>query len=319
MAWKGVITNAGANLLSSWAQNASILQVRSASVGNATTTTANLKTLTQVECDGIDPQNAALATVRGSGTGTRFKVSVQPGDVAYTAKMIGIYGRLSTQGSSVPDTLILVVQDSTGVAIPASSTDPGFVFTLYVNSAIDNSGELDITVNPSAFATFGDIEDAIEDLNLGDAATASVSNALDVAAGGSVLDARQGKTLKEMIDALCVQPGTYTLTYNGAGYVTSDKTQVNVTIPLSKVINGVTPTAVSCDALELRQNGNYLWKTSDGLTELEIIPNQAANPLRSGLALSLYRSRGGSHVAISDSAVNNAVVGVYIRITVTWA
>lgn len=318
MSWKGVITNAGATLLASWGQSLATLIVRSAEVGNATTTEANLRALTQVECDGIDPQEATLIKVRGSGTGTRFKIQVQAGETAYTAKMIGVYARLSTQSSSTPDTLMLVVQDSTGVAIPASSTDPDFVFSLYINSAIDNTGDLEITVDPAAFATVGDIEDAIDDLGLGDAATASISNALDVTEEGSVLDARQGKALKDLIDAICVQPGTYTLTYSGAGYITSDKAQVLITVPIGKAIYGVVPSSVSCDALEIRQNGNYLWKTSDGLSELEIAPNSAGNPLRSGLALSLYRSRGGSHVAISDNAVNNAVVGIYIRCTVTW-
>ena len=319
MAWSGVITNAGATLLASWGQSLATLIVRGAEVGNTTDTEANLRVLTQVECDGIDPQEATLIKVRGSGTGTRFKIQVQAGESAYTAKMIGVYGRLSTQGSSTPDTLMLVVQDSTGVAIPASSTDPDFVFTLYINSAIDNTGDLEITVDPAAFATVGDIEDAIDDLNLGEAATASVSNALNVTAGGSVLDARQGKALKDMINAICVQPGTYTLIYSGAGYITSAKSQIMVTVPISKVINGVTPTSVSCSTLEIRQNGNYLWKTSDGLSELEIVPNTSANQLRSGLSLNIYRSRSGSHVPISDDAVNNEVVAIYLQITVTWA
>ena len=319
MAWSGVITNAGATLLASWGQSLATLIVKGAEVGNATDTEANLRVLTQVECDGIDPQEATLIKVRGSGTGTRFKIQVQAGETAYTAKMIGVYARLSTQSSSTPDTLMLVVQDSTGVAIPAASTDPDFVFSLYINSAIDNTGDLEITVDPAAFATIGDIEDAVEDLNLGDAATASVSNALNVTAGGSVLDARQGKALKDLIDAMCVQPGTYSLTYSGAGYITSAKSQLMLTVPIGKAISGVTPTAVSCSALEIRQNGNYLWKTSDGLSELEIVPNTAANPLRSGLGLNLYRSRGGAHVPISDDAINNEVAGVYLQITVTWA
>lgn len=319
MAWNGVITNAGANLIAQWAQNVCIMRIRGAYVGNATVLASNLYSQTEVECDGMDAQAATVISYTKVASGTRFKVMVSPGQTAYTAKMIGIYARLSTQSSSTLDTLLCVVQDSTGVAIPAASTDPDFAFTLYVNTSIDNTGQLSITVDTSTYATVGDIDDAIDALNLQEASTKTVANSVTVdSAGTSVLDAYQGKVLKDLIDALCVQPGTYTLTYAGAGYITSGKQQVMVTIPISKVINGVIPSSVSCDALEIRQDGNYLWQTSEGLSELEIVPNTAANPLRSGLTLNLYRSRGGSHIAISDNAVNNAVVGIYIRCTVTW-
>ena len=319
MSWSGVITNAGANLLSSWAQNVCILQVTDAEVGNATTTTANLKVLTQVECDGIDPQEATLYHVRGTGTGTRFKVEIHPGEAAYTAKMIAIYARLSTQSSSTLDTLLLAVQDSTGVAIPAASTDPDFVFTLYINSAIDNTDNIEVTVDPSALATVDDIDDAIEDLSLGTASTCDVANDLTTITVDKVLDARQGKALKDLIDSMCIAAGSsYTLTYYGAGYITTDKKQVLVTIPLNRIPLGVAPSAVTCSAIELRQGGNYLWKTSDGISELEIVPNTAGNPMRSGLALNLYRTRGGAHIAINDNAVNNEVVGIYLNITITW-
>ena len=154
--------------------------------------------------------------------------------------------------------------------------------------------------------------------SLGAAAGYKVANNLTTTGTGYLLDARQGKNLKTSIDELCVPVGEEGYTFFGAGYMTADKKQVIVTMPVNKVINGVVPSTFTLSEILLVQNGTQLYKTADGLDAVQIDMSTAANALHSGIRIDLYKNSSGAHVVWHSSAVANSPVGIFLRGTVTW-
>lgn len=321
MAWTGVITNAGVQLLSQWRAGTSTLSIVGAEVGNDTNTTAGMKTQTQVECgEGFTPVAAQVIRKEAVQNGTRFKVMVGPGETAYTAHQIGLLGQLSIGSSTA--TLLAVVQDTTGVAIPSASTDPDFVFTIYITTSIDNSGTLEITVDPTTYATQGMLEDAIGDLEdtLGGAATKGVANDLTTASAGSkVLDAYQGKALKDLFDSIVQGAGTVQYIYSGATFITSSKKDIAITIPTNRIIPSArTIASVHLNSLSLRQDGNYLYNkgTGENFSDMEVTVTKRATGIHLSFA---YKPNGAIEKQEYPNATNNAAVGVHVDISITWA
>lgn len=120
------------------------------------------------------------------------------------------------------------------------------------------------------------------------------------------------KTLVAGINDILASTGDVTYTYAGAGYITTSGTLVTVTIPTNRVINGVSIGNAVCTNLQLRQNGNTLYASSDP-TDVEI---SAATSGFCGIRLSIYKNSGGSHV--SWGGTNNDAVGIQVSFTITW-
>ena len=154
---------------------------------------------------------------------------------------------------------------------------------------------------------------------LGAAAGYKVANNLTTTTTGFLLDARQGKTLNSKLSDLCVQPGEEGYTFFGAGYMTADKKQVIVTMPVNKIISGVTPASIVLTEILLVQNGVQIYKTADGIEAVEVVLSTAENALHSGVRMDLYKNSGGSHVVWNNAAIANDPVGIFIRGTITWA
>lgn len=318
MAWQGVITNAGAQILNQWALGQGRLEITRAEAGAETVQASALKAQTEVSHDHGGPFAAAVIRSEKTANGTRFKVNVTPDETAYVAHQVGIYARLSSWSTSTMAELLAIVQDTSGVAIPARSTDPDFVFTIYIATSISNTDEIDITVDTAALVTQADLTDAIDDVtgSLKDAAYRGVANNLtQAAAATNVLDAYQGKVLKDLIDSMCVQPGTVTYTFVGSGYITTGKTQIMVKFPIDKFIGNRTIASYSVSDFQVRQNGNNIWASSEGFNELEL----ALTPTNAGISINAYRKQNGEHVVINSAAVNNETVGIYLVVSITWA
>lgn len=144
--------------------------------------------------------------------------------------------------------------------------------------------------------------------------TTAIKNNLTTTASGSVLDARQGKALKDSIDTLKVPAGDQQYIFSGAGYLTSNKTAIGITIPINKIISGMTISAVTVNALQVRQNGTTVYNSS---TPTDVVATCALEGC--GISFTLKKQVDNADVAWSDSATNNDTIGIYIKFTVTWS
>ena len=155
--WSGVITNAGQSLLSVYAQGGHTLHLDGAKVGSGTTAAANMRAATDLN---TVKDTAQIMGAGESGGGTKIRVQVGPHATAgYTAKDVGIWAHVD-DGESVM--LSLNQDDAGGVAIPTRAQNADFVFGLNVIIAVSNTTNLELTVDPNAYVSQSDLEDAIE-------------------------------------------------------------------------------------------------------------------------------------------------------------
>lgn len=156
MSWNGVITNAGQALLDSWSQGGHTLTIDGATVGSGITPAANMRIATALA---NEVGNASIARTDHVENGIRFKVQVAAGAAAFNATEIGLWAHLDS-GSSV---LLALHQDTDGgVAIPAASVTPDFVFALYLIHAVSNTEDLEVNVDTSALITASSLASTLE-------------------------------------------------------------------------------------------------------------------------------------------------------------
>lgn len=194
MAWISVVTNAGQALLASYGQGGHTLTLLGATVGSGTVSDANLRLQTAVASE---KDNASIISAETITGGVKYKIQVGPTslDNSYVAHQIGIWAKLDN-GSS---TLLILAQDSgTGVNVPTAASSPAFAFALYVALNVDNTDDLNVTIDTSAYVTTGTLQAGL-DLKVN---VADVANDLTTTTAGKVLDARQGKALDDKITAV---------------------------------------------------------------------------------------------------------------------
>ena len=207
MAWKAVVTNAGAALLASYAEGGHELLVDRATVAAGTMDEINMRVataLTDEKC------NASIINKQTVTQGTKFKVQVGPATAAvgaYTAHQIGLWATLD----SGLQTLLALAQDSAGgVGVPLQSVSPNFAFALYITIAVSNTGDITIIVDDGAIVTVSTLHEAIAEALEDVLTTGDVANDLTTTEAGMVLDARQGKALNEAISLKADASNVYT-------------------------------------------------------------------------------------------------------------
>ena len=153
MAWVGVVTNAGQALLSSYAEGGHSLSIDGATVGSGVVAEANLRIQTAVADERDDASIVSKKTVTD---GAKYEIQVGPtASTAYTAHQIGLWASLD-DGES---TLILLAQDSgSGIDVPVASGSPNFAFSLMQTLAVDNTGNLTVNIDESAYVNVGTLQ-----------------------------------------------------------------------------------------------------------------------------------------------------------------
>ena len=142
---QAVVTNAGKALLQQWAGGGT-LTIDGAKAGAGAVSQLNLINQTAVT---QEKQTLSIISAKQVEGGTQFHVQITAPDAGYTAKQIGIYGRLDGGDS----TLIALYQDESGITVPSKAEMPDFVYAFYATIQVSNTGTLSVTLDASALVT----------------------------------------------------------------------------------------------------------------------------------------------------------------------
>lgn len=161
MAWIAVVTNAGRALLDSYAAGGHTLNLTGATVGSGVVADANLRIQTEIT---DEKDTASIISAKEIDDGVKYKIQVGPASDsvgAYTAHQIGIWANLDDGA----DTLLMLAQDAAdGMAVPLASVSPAFAFAIFIAMTVDNTEELTVEIDETAYVTIGTLQEAVEDI-----------------------------------------------------------------------------------------------------------------------------------------------------------
>lgn len=161
MAWIAVVTNAGRALLDSYAAGGHTLNLTGATVGSGVVADANLRIQTEIT---DEKDTASIISAKEVDDGVKYKIQVGPASDsvgAYTAHQIGIWANLDDGA----DTLLMLAQDAVdGIAVPLASVSHAFAFAIFIAMTVDNTEELTVEIDETAYVTIGTLQEAVEDI-----------------------------------------------------------------------------------------------------------------------------------------------------------
>lgn len=148
-----VITNVGISVLNQWAGGGT-LTITHASSGSGMVAASLLMAQT-----GISDEREVLPIVsyQSGADGVQYKVQFMAAETAYTAHQIGVWGKLDDGA----DTLLAIYQDAEGVKIPDKTDMPDFVFAFYALVQMNGTGQLAVTIDPSALVSSGTLAEVL--------------------------------------------------------------------------------------------------------------------------------------------------------------
>ena len=162
MSWMGVITNAGISLLEQWERGDRKLIIDGAAVGSGVTAENYMRSAIGLKTPKDIASVVASKAIEG---GTEFKIQVGPASAeigAYTAHEVGLWGHLDDEES----VMIALHQDKDGgIGVPLASVAPDFVFSIYLEHAISNNGNLVVNIDTDAYVSLSTMEEKIEELS----------------------------------------------------------------------------------------------------------------------------------------------------------
>ncbi|MDO5544940.1 MAG: hypothetical protein Q4F81_03785, partial [Eubacteriales bacterium] len=186
MAWLGIITNGGNDLLTRWVEGKNLTITRAASGQGRVDTAAMLAQTALVN----EKQTVSIASNTKVEKGQRLKLQVTPqGAVGYSLNQFGVWAMLDDE----EEKMIALFQTDTdiGIDIPSKTEMPDFVYTFYGLLAFSNQGTLTVNIDAAAVVTTETMEQAITaavGLHAGDADAhkALFAKKADLGAGGKV-------------------------------------------------------------------------------------------------------------------------------------
>ena len=156
MAWIGIITNNGHDLLTRWVEGKTLTVTRAAAGQGRVDPAAMLAQAALVN----EKQAASIISNTPVDKGQRLKLQVTPqSEAGYSLNQFGVWARLEDEDEK----MIALFQTDTdiGVEIPSKADMPDFVYTFYGLLAFSNQGTLHITVDPSTMITLDTMNAAI--------------------------------------------------------------------------------------------------------------------------------------------------------------
>lgn len=160
MAWKGVITNSGSELLAQWTVGKTLTITRAAAGTGRVSEAAMLAQTALVS----EKQTASILSNKTTAQGQKLQLQVTPLVTGYPLNQLGIWAKLDSGTAK----LIALFQTDTdaGVEIPGKSDVPDYVYTFYGLLEFANTGgTLQVTIDPSALATTAVLTAAIKTHN----------------------------------------------------------------------------------------------------------------------------------------------------------
>ena len=206
MAWKGVITNGGSELLAQWTAGKTLTVTRAAAGTGRVDEAAMLAQTALAE----EKQSASILANRTTEQGQKMQVQVTPQTTGYALNQIGVWAKLD-EGEAKMIALFQTDTDA-GVEIPSKADVPDFAYTFYGLLEFNGSGgALQVTIDPSALVTHEDLEEALAQLDAGDIAGAVRYDAAQSLTDGQKTQARAN------IGALALVTGNINLYVSPSG------------------------------------------------------------------------------------------------------
>ena len=157
MAWKGVITNSGSELLAQWTAGKTLTITRAAAGTGRVSEAAMLAQTALVS----EKQTASILSNKTTAQGQKLQLQVTPLATGYPLNQLGIWAKLDSGAAR----LIALFQTDTdaGVEIPSKTDVPDYVYTFYgLLEFTGSSGTLQVTIDASALVTAVSLAAAIK-------------------------------------------------------------------------------------------------------------------------------------------------------------
>ena len=157
MAWKGVITNSGSELLAQWTAGKTLTITRAAAGTGRVSEAAMLAQTALVS----EKQTASILSNKTTAQGQKLQLQVTPLATGYPLNQLGIWAKLDSGAAR----LIALFQTDTdaGVEIPSKTDVPDYVYTFYGLLEFSGSGgTLQVTIDASALVTAESMAAAIK-------------------------------------------------------------------------------------------------------------------------------------------------------------
>lgn len=157
MAWKGVITNSGSELLAQWTAGKTLTITRAAAGTGRVSEAAMLAQTALVS----EKQTASILSNKTTAQGQKLQLQVTPLATGYPLNQLGIWAKLDSGAAR----LIALFQTDTdaGVEIPSKTDVPDYVYTFYgLLEFTGSGGTLQVTIDASALVTTESMEAAIK-------------------------------------------------------------------------------------------------------------------------------------------------------------
>ena len=160
MAWKGVITNSGSELLAQWTAGKTLTITRAAAGTGRVSEAAMLAQTALVS----EKQTVSILSNKTTAQGQKLQLQVTPLATGYPLNQLGIWAKLDSGAAR----LIALFQTDTdaGVEIPSKTDVPDYVYTFYgLLEFTGSGGTLQVTIDASALVTAESMAAAIKEHN----------------------------------------------------------------------------------------------------------------------------------------------------------
>ena len=198
MAWKGVITNSGSELLAQWTAGKTLTITRAAAGTGRVSEAAMLAQTALVS----EKQTVSILSNKTTAQGQKLQLQVTPLATGYPLNQLGIWAKLDSGAAR----LIALFQTDTdaGVEIPSKTDVPDYVYTFYgLLEFTGSGGTLQVTIDASALVTAESMAAAIkahnEDENAHEGIRQAITDKQDKITASGVLkgDGKGGVTAQK--------------------------------------------------------------------------------------------------------------------------
>lgn len=202
MAWKGVITNSGSELLAQWTAGKTLTITRAAAGTGRVSEAAMLAQTALVS----EKQTVSILSNKTTAQGQKLQLQVTPLATGYPLNQLGIWAKLDSGAAR----LIALFQTDTdaGVEIPSKTDVPDYVYTFYgLLEFTGSGGTLQVTIDASALVTAESMEAAIkahnEDENAHEGIRQAITDKQDkITASGILRGDGKGGVTAQMFDTV---------------------------------------------------------------------------------------------------------------------
>lgn len=157
MAWKGVITNSGSELLAQWTTGKTLTITRAAAGTGRVSETAMLAQAALVD----EKQAASILSNKATAQGQKLQLQVTPQTLGYALNQLGVWAKLG--GGEEKMIALFQTDTAAGVEIPSKESVPDYVYTFYgLLEFAGTGGTLQVTIDATALATVQAVEAAIQ-------------------------------------------------------------------------------------------------------------------------------------------------------------